>query len=165
MTEHIRRGYDLPLGPAALVARLRSRPVVEQRCAADGLGTHVVAHEPASDGVRVVIATDLPVDWLPAVVRGRLTGTPTVERTEHWVESGESARTPLTFAFAGMPVTGTGTARLDPTATGSRLEVEVAITVDVPLVGGLVESAAAPRVVAALDAEGEFYRTLSATRP
>jgi len=38
--------------------------------------------------------------------------------------------------------------------------VEVDITVDIPLVGALVEAAVSPRIVAALDAEAAFYSTL-----
>ena len=160
MTQRIRRGYDLPLDPAALVERLRDRTLVERRSAVDGLGTRVAAHEPTAAGVRIVVATDLPVDWLPAIVRGRLTADPTVERTEEWAVEGDGAATPLTFVFAGMPVRGSGDARLVPLPTGSRLDVEVDITVDVPLVGALVEAAVAPRIVAALDAEAAFYGTL-----
>ncbi len=160
MTQRIRRDDNLPLTPAALVARLRDRAVVEGRCAADGLGTRVVRHEPTADGVLVTVATALPVDWLPAVVRSRLTADPTVERTEEWTTSGDDAVSPLHFDFPGMPVSGTGSARLTPTPGGSHLTVEVDVTVDVPFVGGLVEGAVAPRVGAALDAESAFYRTL-----
>ncbi len=160
MTQHLRRAYDLPLSATALVEQLRDRTVVERRGAVDGLGTRVTAHETTPAGVRIVVATDLPVDWLPAVVRGRLTADPTVERTEAWAVEGDGAASPLTFVFAGMPVRGSGDARLVPLPTGSRLEVEVDITVDVPLVGGLVEAAVAPRIVAALDAEAAFYETL-----
>jgi hypothetical protein len=162
MPQHIRRDDELPLSPAALVERLRDPAVVEGRSAADGLGTRVVEHEATADGVRIVVATALPVDWLPAVVRGRLTQDPTVERTEEWTVGSDGATSPLHFDFPGMPVTGTGAARLTPTPGGAHLTVEVDVTVDVPLVGGLVEGAVAPRVGAALDAESAFYRTLGA---
>lgn len=160
MTQRIRHEADLPLPPAALVDRLRDRAVVEARGAADGLGTRVVRHENTDDGVVVTVATALPVDWLPAVVRGRLTADPSVERTEQWTVGADGATSPLHFDFPGMPVTGTGTARLTPTAGGSHLVVEVDVTVDVPFVGGLVEGAVAPRVGAALNAESAFYQTL-----
>jgi hypothetical protein len=162
MTQHIRRDDDLPLSPAALVERLRDRAVVDGRSAADGLGTRVVEHEATADGVRIVVATALPVDWVPAVVRSSLTADPTVECTEEWTVGPDGATSPLRFDFPGMPVTGTGTARVTPTPDGSHFTVEVDVTVDVPFVGGLVEGAVAPRVGAALDAESAFYRTLGA---
>jgi hypothetical protein len=162
MTQRIRRDDDLPLSPEGLVDRLRDRAVVEARGAADGLGTRVVRHEPTADGVLVTVATALPVDWLPTVVRGRLTADPTVERTEEWTVGPGGAASPLRFDFSGMPVTGSGLARLTPTPGGSHLTVEVDVTVDVPVVGALVEGAVAPRVVAALDAEAAFYRSLGA---
>lgn len=162
MTQRIRRDDDLPLRPEVLVDRLRDRAVVEARCAADGLSTHIVRHEPRADGVLVTVATTLPVDWVPTVVRGTLTADPTVERTEEWTVGPDGASSPLHFDFPGMPVTGTGAARLSPTPGGSHLTVGVDVTVDVPFVGGLVEGAVAPRVAAALDAEAAFYRTLGA---
>jgi hypothetical protein len=163
MTQRIVRAYDVPLTPAALVERLRSRDVVEQRGQGGGLTTALLVHEPTPDGVRIVVRTEIPVDWLPAVVRGRLGTDPAVERTEAWAVDGDGAQAPLFFAFAGMPVTGSGSATLRPAPAGGRLEVQVDVSVDVPLVGGLVESAVAPRIGAALDAEAAFYATLGAT--
>lgn len=167
MTQQIRRAYDLTLTPAQLVEALRSREVVERRCDVGGPGTRVLAHDVTPDGVRVVVATEIPGDWLPSVVRGTVTTPPQVERTEEWAVDGSddagSAHTPLSFAFSGMPVRGTGSGTLTATATGSRLEVSVAITVEVPFVGSLVESAVSPRITSALDAEAAFYAGLDAT--
>ena len=53
-----------------------------------------------------------------------------------------------------------GNAVLSPTDTGSRLDADLTIQVDVPLLGGTVERAVAPRIVTALDAEAAFYDTL-----
>ena len=69
-------------------------------------------------------------------------------------------RSPLVFEFAGLPVTCQGNAVLSPTDTGSRLDADLTIQVDVPLLGGTVERAVAPRIVTALDAEAAFYDTL-----
>lgn len=160
MTQRIHRTYDVPVAPSDILAALASPDVVRRRSAADGLGTDLLVHEVTADCIRIVVSTEIPVDWLPAVVQGRLDSTPTVDREERWAAAGDGARSPLTFTFAGMPVRGSGSSVMTASASGTRLDVDVEITVDVPLVGSLVEHAVAPRVTGALDAEGEFYGTV-----
>ena len=95
-----------------------------------------------------------------AAVTSRLGVSPTVERTEEWTRDLAGAGSPLTFEFSGLPVTCEGTARLAPAGSGSRMDVDLTLRVDVPLFGGAVERAVTPRIVAALDAEAAFYDTL-----
>lgn len=160
--ERIQRTYAIPMSPAAFLAAVASPDLVRRRSEAVGLGTRVVTHEAGPESVRIVTAGEVPLDWLPGAVTSRLSGTPTVERHEEWVRDGDEARSPLTFTFSGLPVTCDGDARLTSagpsTGDGSRLEIELTVRVDVPLVGGLVERAVAPQVGRALDAEAGFYR-------
>jgi hypothetical protein len=160
MTETIHRSYDVPISPAALVAALSSPSFVDRRSQADSLGTRVIHHEADADRIRITIATEVPLEWLPGVVASRLGTAPTVARTEEWTLDGDSAHTPLIFDFSGMPVSCSGGASLTPEGDASRLEVDLRLQIDVPLFGGLVERALSPRIVAALDGEAEFYRTL-----
>jgi hypothetical protein len=160
MTERIRRSYDLRASVAAVLAGLIDESAVRRRSEADGLGTHVVRHEVRDDTVRIVLATDVPLDWLPSAVTSRLGASPTVERMEEWTRDGDGARSPLTFEFSGLPVRCEGTARLAPAACGSRMDADLTLRVDVPLFGGAVERAVTPRIVAALDTEAAFYDTL-----
>ena len=160
MAVRIQRSYELPCSPDELLAALAKPEVVQGRSDADGLGTRVLKHEVSDDAVRIVVSTDVPLDWLPSAVTSRLGGTPTVERMEEWMRYLEGLRSPLIFEFAGLPVTCRGNAVLSPTVTGSRLDADLTIQVDVPLFGGAVERAVAPRIVTALDAEAAFYDTL-----
>jgi hypothetical protein len=112
--------------------------------------------------VRIVVSTDIPLDWLPSAVTSRLGGSPTVERMEEWMRYDTGLRSPLVFEFAGLPVTCRGDAVVSPTGTGSRLDADLTIQVDVPLFGGAVERAVTPQIVTALDAEAAFYDTLTA---
>jgi hypothetical protein len=149
----------LPL-EAAVLAALSDEDAVRRRSEADGLGTRVVRHEVTGDAVRILVATDIPLDWLPSAVTSWLPASPTVERMEEWTREGDGARSPLTFEFSGLPVTCEGTARLAPAGTGSRMDADLALRVDVPLFGGAVERAVTPRIIAALDAEAAFYDTV-----
>ena len=110
--------------------------------------------------MRIVVSTDIPLDWLPSAITSRLGDSPTVERMEEWMRYDTGLRSPLIFEFAGLPVTCRGNAVLTPTGIGSRLDADLTIQVDVPLFGGAVERAVAPRIVTALDAEAAFYDTL-----
>lgn len=162
MAERLQRSYDLPCSPDALLAALAQPDVVRRRSEADGLGTRVLTHEVSDDAVRIVVSTDIPLDWLPSVVTSQIGGSPTVERMEEWMRYDTGLRSPLIFEFAGLPVTCRGNAVLTPTGIGSRLDADLTIQVDVPLFGGAVERAVAPRIVTALDAEAAFYDTLPA---
>lgn len=162
MTERIRRSYDLRSSVDAVLAELADGDAVRRRSGADGLGTRVLRQEVSDDVVRIVVATDIPLDWLPSAITSRLGASPTVERMEEWMRDGDGARSPLTFEFSGLPVTCEGSAQLSPTASGCRMDADLTIRVDVPLFGAAVERAVAPRILAALDAEAAFYDTLAA---
>jgi hypothetical protein len=163
VTERIQRSYELSSSPDDLLAALARRDVVQGRADADGLGTRVVTHEPSEDALRIVVSTDIPLDWLPSAITSRLGSSPTVQRMEEWTRHDGGLRTPLVFEFAGLPVTCRGDAVVSPTDRGSRMEADLTMRVDVPLFGGAVERAVAPRIVAALDAEAAYYETLSAS--
>jgi hypothetical protein len=160
VTERIRRSYDVPMSPGAFFAALSSRAVVERRSDADGVGTRVVQHEADADRIRITIATEVPLEWLPGAVAARMGTAPTVTRTEEWTLGGDSAHTPLSFDFSGMPVSCSGDADLAPQGDTSRLDVDLLLRIEVPIFGALVERALSPRIVAALGAEAQFYRTL-----
>jgi hypothetical protein len=160
MAERLQRSYDLRCSADALLAALAQPDVVRRRSEADGLGTRVLKHEVSDDAVRIVVSTDIPLDWLPSAITSRLGDSPTVERMEEWMRYDTGLRSPLLFEFAGLPVTCQGNAVLSPTDTGSRLDADLTVQVDVPLFGGAVERAVAPRIVTALDAEAAFYDTL-----
>jgi len=158
--ERFGRSYHLRPPVAAVLAALSDEDAVRRRSEADGLGTRVVRHEVTGDAVRILVATDIPLDWLPSAVTSRLPASPSVERMEEWIREGDGARSPLTFEFSGLPVTCEGSARLAPAGSGSRMDADLILRVDVPLFGGAVERAVTPRIVAALDAEAAFYDTL-----
>lgn len=146
----------MPQSVEGYLRLLASPDIVRARGDADGMGTRLVAHEATGTVIRIVSATDIPLDWLPDAIRSRVADLPVVERTETWSRDGDGAHTPLVFAFSGLPVEAHGSARVTPEGTRSRLDVDVTIRVDVPLLGSLVERAVAPRLGAALDAEAEF---------
>jgi hypothetical protein len=95
---------------------------------------------------------------LPPVVRTFLTGDILVERLETWTRKepgrydGESQ-----VGIKGTPASAVGGMRLhDLDASSSELVVRTDVTVNVPLIGGKIESVVAERVKELLSLETEF---------
>jgi hypothetical protein len=160
VTERVGRSYELRAPVATVLAALADESAVRRRSEGDGLGSRVLRHELTDHAVRIVVATDVPLDWMPSAFTSALGSSPTVERMEEWPRTGDRASSPLTFEFSGLPVTCRGTASLAPVGTGSRLDIDLEVRVDVPFFGGAVERAVSPQIAAALDAEAAFYDTL-----
>lgn len=65
----------------------------------------------------------------------------------------------LSITVSGAPLSLTGTARLEPTASGSALTYAGELTADIPFLAGRIEAAAAPAILEALEAQGRVGRT------
>ena len=102
MAERLQRSYDLHCSEDALLAALAQPDVVRRRSEGDGLGTRVLKHEVSDDAVRIVVSTDIPLDWLPSAITSQLGGSPTVERMEEWRRYDTGLRSPLVFEFAAV---------------------------------------------------------------
>src|SRR4051794_2533850 len=97
VAERIHRTYELSCSPDELRSALARRDVAQARADADGLGTRIVTHEVSDEAVRIVVSTDIPLDWLPSAITSRLGANPTVERMEEWTRHEGGLRTPLVF--------------------------------------------------------------------
>lgn len=163
MAEFIDQSYLLPSTPAALLEALRDPEVVARRAA----GSHVLSHS-VGDGdsdphptVEIEARTDIPLSWLPPLIQSRLPEPASVTRTERWQQADESHLTAeQSFRFTGVPARCTGRSEVHAEGSGSRLTVQLSLTVDLPLVSGLVERAVAPQIVRSLDEEAAFYAGL-----
>lgn len=162
MTTDVHEVTDLRLDPAEVFARLSDPAVIEQRAGADpSMPSQVLGHEADEQGVTIRTLATLPVEWMPAAVRSRLGGgvAPSVERTERWTRIGESLEATTDFTITGVggvDARANGRSRVTPRAEGgSQLEERVSITVGVPLLGGVVEKALAPRIAATMKREIE----------
>lgn len=79
----------------------------------------------------------------------------TLRQTMEWGPAGDdgSRRGTLTIDVADTPVTVRATTRLQPTASGSRLDYAGHLNVDVPVLGRVIERQASSQILAALDAQ------------
>lgn len=112
----------------------------------------------ADGGVRVRTTQTLRSDRLPAVVTQFHRGDLSFVREETWtpVRDGQASAV-VAGSIPGAPVALTGDLQLAPTgATSSRLAVQAAVEVRIPLVGGKIESFIGGQLVDLLIAEQRF---------
>lgn len=96
-------------------------------------------------------------EQLPALVTQFHPGDLTIVRGETWSAPADGrARAEVTGSVPGAPVSLTGHATLVPDGAGSRLDFEVSVQVNVPLVGGKIETFIGGRLTDLVAAEQRF---------
>lgn len=95
-----------------------------------------------SDGtVRVVVTEDLRHGALPGILTKIYRGDLSIVTTEVWTPTDDGRlRGEIDVAVVGAPGGGGGTALLQPTGSGSRMDLTGTIEFKMPLVGGPIES-------------------------
>jgi hypothetical protein len=110
-------------------------------------------------GIDIVTTQRLRADRLPGVVTQFHRGDLSLVRQEAWtpIRDGQATAT-IKLSIIGAPATLSGTAVLAPAKSGggSRLEFKATVQVDVPLVGGKIESFIGSQLVDLLIAEQRF---------
>jgi hypothetical protein len=111
-----------------------------------------------SDGsIRVTTTQGVRRDRLPALVTQFHPGDLEIVRHESWSPiSAAVAHGQVTGTVAGAPVSLAGTAVLEPTDSGSRLEFTVTVEVHIPLVGGKLETFIGGKIAELVAAEQRF---------
>lgn len=127
-----------------------------------GSAHELLSHEPTETGFRFHIAQGVPADLLPAVARTAVGGDLHIDRSESWREADDEHFTgEIAAEVAGVPcvITGSRWLREVTDADGkhiSELVTEGEVRVNVPLIGGKLESVVADEVSKLLDAEYRF---------
>lgn len=103
----------------------------------------------------VTTTRTLPPEVVPERYRRFVPGGVTLTFVESWsAPAADGARTgTLTLTIAGAPAKASGTSRLVPTATGTRLTYAGDVAVRIPIVGSSIENAAVRAVDRALAVE------------
>ena len=90
--------------------------------------------------VRVATAQDVGRDLLPGIVAKFYRRDVKVRHTETWRPIDGQLRGQISVAVSGAPGSGSGSALVAPTGSGSRLTLAGNVEFKVPLVGGTIES-------------------------
>ncbi|HET9655927.1 MAG TPA: DUF2505 domain-containing protein [Kineosporiaceae bacterium] len=128
----------------------------ERKCQATGALDHEVEVEEYDDGGALVRShRTLPADGVPDFVKSLVGPTLRVTQVDDWAGPGPdgSREGTAVVEIAGAPLRFTATLRLEPNGTGSRQSVQGDLKASVPLVGGRIEKAAEPAILAAVRAE------------
>jgi hypothetical protein len=112
------------------------------RIAAFGAGTTLDSLVVDPDGaVTVITVQDLRRDALPGPLAKLYPADLIIERTEKWTPIGaHQVSGEIRVDATGAPLSGRGTALLEPSGSGSRVSFAAAVEFKVPLVGGRIES-------------------------
>ncbi len=122
-----------------------------------GKDAALLEHTADADSARFRLRQALDPRNLPAVVRNLLSGDIVIERTETWTRAGSGTyRGGAQVMIAGTPASATGTMSLLDTAGGSEFMVRTDVTVQVPIIGGTIESVVAEKVRELLAVETDF---------
>ena len=157
------RSFDLSASYQRSVEQVHSAFADEQywlsRLADSAADTATLDSMTVGDDGTVTVATTqaLRSDRLPAMVTQFHPHDLEIVRIETWHPISDGfAHGDVTGAVRGAPVSLTGTSVLEPTDTGSRLKFTVAVEVDIPLVGGKLETFIGGKLAELVAAEQRF---------
>jgi hypothetical protein len=124
-----------------------------------GKGAELLEHTPDGDGVRYRLRQGLDRHLLPPLVQTLIPGDLMIERVESLgPDTIGGYRGDVDVRVPGTPVTARGAMRLADVAAGSEFAVRAQVTVNVPFLGGKLETMIAEQVVKLLDVETGFTR-------
>ncbi|MBV9090050.1 MAG: DUF2505 domain-containing protein [Mycobacteriaceae bacterium] len=157
------RSFDLsayyPVGVEVVRAAFSDEEYWLARLADSGADAATLDSMVVEDDGRVIVATTqaLRPDRLPAVVTQFHRGDLQIVRHESWspVTRG-TAHAELSGSVRGAPVSLAGTAELAATETGSCMTFTATVEVNVPLVGGKLESFIGGKLAELVSAEQRF---------
>lgn len=151
-----------PVAPDEVVAARCDEGYLDVLCRRTG----AVEHEVTVDGLRTVVRRLMPTHRFPDFAR-RLTGDRiTLLETTTWSAAADrdGRRTALVeLRIEGAPVTAQARVALVHIETGAHESIDGEVTAKVPLVGGKIEKAVVPALVAAIDAQVDAYRQWTST--
>jgi Protein of unknown function (DUF2505) len=157
---------DYAATPDAVFAMLANEDFQARKCAATGARRHSVSISAQGDRTVIVSSRDLPTDDFPDFVKSMVGATLAVSETQDWGPPGtDGARQGrLTVDIAGAPIDLAGTLSLAPGGQGTVETVEGDLKARMPLIGGMIENAAAPAIRSAIRVESETGQAWLATR-
>lgn len=151
----ISKSARLPAPPEQAFALMATEEFQDAKCVDAGAVKHRVSV--VENGADTVITAErtMPSDGLPDAAKSLVGPSITVVETQTWGPVvGDGSRTGrVELRAKGVPMTMTGTLSLAPDGDGTQESIEADLKVAVPLMGGRLEKAAAPVIIAAIDSE------------
>lgn len=151
--------------PARVHAMVTDREFLSTVCERMGTRAHDVEASVGPGGTATT-RTTATID-APSVVRRFVGETLTVVQELAWGVAAPDGRREgrLSLTVPGMPVTMAGAAVAAPDAAGTSVAYDCDLRIGVPLLGAMIESQAAPEILAVLDAQQRIGDEWLAARP
>ncbi len=140
-----------PADAATVAAMLADPAFVEEYCASTGAVSHSVdVTGDAAAGFTVTTVRTMPTDRFPDVARKFVGATIDVRQTDTWEPAAADGarRGATTVEVVGTPLRLSGSLRLTPAGSGTEQTLDGDLKASVPLIGGRLEQAAEPAVMA-----------------
>ncbi|MEJ2869849.1 DUF2505 domain-containing protein [Actinomycetospora sp. OC33-EN08] len=147
MTTRLHADREYP-HPVSAFARALADPDFHRARLDAGGGGEVERHEVSGSRVEVVVRQPVPTGQVPPAIGRLLTGGLVLRRTERWSLSDDrcAGTVEVTVPLAPVRAEGTMAVRNGAGHGGCVLEVDVDVTVTIPLAGMFVEGAVADGV-------------------
>lgn len=144
-----------PRAPAEVSAMTFDPSFQDLKCAATGAVSHSVDVSEAGDRMVITTEREMPTDGFPDFLRSFVGNSLKVTQVDDWGPAGAdgSRDGTITVTIGSTPLKLTGKLTLGPVDGGALGSVDADLKASVPLIGGRVEKAAAPAVMAAVRAE------------
>lgn len=151
--------YD---APAERVFRMLLDPAFQEaKCAATGALKHSASVEERG-AVRVIEThREMATEGLPDNVARIVGKTLQIIEIQRWAEPADdgSRTADIDVSIAGLPITYAGRIRMTPEGDATSMHVNGDLRARIPLVGGKVESAAAPAISEGVQIEAQTGKT------
>lgn len=140
--------YATMVDKACLTARLEQM---------GGPGARLLEHRADAAGARYTLRHGLSKAQLPPIVATLLPGDIVIERTETLRREGTGRYAgEVDVRIKGTPASASGWMRLRDRSAGSELLVHADVRVDVPFIGGKIETIIAEQIKTLMNAETDF---------
>lgn len=149
-----RIAYAAP--PAEVSTMTFDRDFQARKCEATGAVSYRVdlTAEPTG-GAQIKTERKMPTDGFPDFVRSMVGATVDVVEIDDWSAAGpDGGRSgSITVTISGAPLQLTGSLTLRPTPGGAVVTIDADLKASIPFLGGQLEKAAEPAIMAAIQAE------------
>lgn len=129
----------------------------EAKCAATKAVDFGVQIDPTDKGHTIVSRRTMSTSSFPSQFKSMVGDTLQIIETQVWgaPDAGGSRAADLTVEIKGAPIGMTGTLRATASGSDTVMQLEGDLKARVPLIGGKIEQAAAPAIVAAIHTEAD----------
>lgn len=157
----IEEKWVYPASAEAVYAMIVDPSFQEAKCAATKAVDYSVQIDPTAKGHTIVSSRTMSTSSFPSQFKSMVGETLQIVETQVWgaPETGGSRAADLTVEIKGAPIGMTGTLRATPSGSETMMQIDGNLKASIPLIGGKIEQAAAPAIIAAIRTEADTGKT------